>query len=349
MRAYLAPESAVSAWLHGLATRYALYFPQRVGAANWDFLRVTSTSEFQFHSYRPTVVPPTRHLVPDNEVLFEFHREPDGAIALERFADRTERILAGVRPCDLRAIAQMDAVHADPPPDPNYLERRRATRIVALNCLHPCDEHAFCAATGSLYHTEGADLFLTPCGEELLIEALTPAGEALVADAGFEPCPDAQRLRDQEEATRPEPFGRQLTAAAAEMPAILRAAYASPVWAAYAERCFSCGTCNLVCPTCYCFEVCDELGLDGASGCRTRTWDSCMIPDFAVVASGHNFRPTCADRQRHRIKRKFEYLPDRFGLGSFCVGCGRCGRQCTTGIDIFDMVNDIAAAARSGP
>jgi CO dehydrogenase/acetyl-CoA synthase alpha subunit len=67
-----------------------------------------------------------------------------------------------------------------------------------------------------------------------------------------------------------------------------------------------------------------------------------MLPEFTVVAGGHNFRPEPAARQRHRVKRKFEYLMERFGGESFCVGCGRCGRQCTTHIDIFEIVNDVA-------
>ncbi|MBF0562847.1 MAG: sulfite reductase, partial [Alphaproteobacteria bacterium] len=47
------------------------------------------------------------------------------------------------------------------------------------------------------------------------------------------------------------------------------------------------------------------------------------------------------------VKRKFEYLIKRFGGDSFCVGCGRCGRQCTAGIDIFDIVNDLVHNAEA--
>jgi ferredoxin len=113
------------------------------------------------------------------------------------------------------------------------------------------------------------------------------------------------------------------------------------VWDKHVTRCFSCGTCNLVCPTCYCFDVIDDLDLDVASGSRTRTWDGCMLPHFASVAGGHNFRPEPAGRQRHRVKRKFEYLPGKHGQGAVCVGCGRCGRQCTANIDIYDIVVDL--------
>jgi ferredoxin len=83
------------------------------------------------------------------------------------------------------------------------------------------------------------------------------------------------------------------------------------------------------------------MNLDVTSGNRTRTWDGCMLPHFAIVGGGHNFRPEPAARQRHRINRKFEYLPEKYGQGAACVGCGRCGRQCTSHIDIFDIVSDL--------
>jgi ferredoxin len=66
-----------------------------------------------------------------------------------------------------------------------------------------------------------------------------------------------------------------------------------------------------------------------------------MLPSFAVVVGGHNFRPEAAARQRHRVSRKFDYLTKKYGRGSVCVGCGRCGRQCTSHIDIYDIVSDL--------
>ena len=132
-----------------------------------------------------------------------------------------------------------------------------------------------------------------------------------------------------------------MPAAAKDLPKIVASKYQSPVWEKHVTRCFSCGTCNLVCPTCYCFDVADDLNLDAVSGNRTRTWDACMLPQFAVVTGGHNFRPEPASRQRHRINRKFEYLPEKYKHGAVCVGCGRCGRQCTSHIDIYDIVSDL--------
>ena len=39
-------------------------------------------------------------------------------------------------------------------------------------------------------------------------------------------------------------------------------------WEELAKDCFSCGSCNIVCCTCYCFDVQDEWTVDGKGGKR---------------------------------------------------------------------------------
>lgn len=332
---------AVFDWLRGLAKTREVFFPQPEGEVNFNFRPVDAESPLAFDGYRPTVLPPVKKLLPAREIVFEFEKGVDGRYVFRQRPDDRPRILAGVRPCDLKGIAEMDRVFTDGHADPLYLNRRANTAIVAYACPEPCDERCFCESAGALDFRDGADVFLTPDGDRMLIEPLTENGDALLADTRFAVCTDAEAIRERALARRPKPFGRQLKASPEALPAILARAWESAVWDKYAERCYSCTTCNLVCPTCYCFEVEDDFNLDMNSGVRTRTWDACMSPGFAEVAGGHNFRAATADRHRHRVKRKFEYLTERFGMGSFCTGCGRCGRQCTVDIDIFDMVNDI--------
>jgi formate hydrogenlyase subunit 6/NADH:ubiquinone oxidoreductase subunit I len=105
-----------------------------------------------------------------------------------------------------------------------------------------------------------------------------------------------------------------------------------------AEKCVGCGTCNLVCPTCYCFDVEDEVDVSLEGGSRHRHWDGCMLREFSAVAGGEVFRKNLAARQRHRVYRKFKYISDTTGE-PWCVGCGRCTAFCTAGISIVNMVN----------
>jgi formate hydrogenlyase subunit 6/NADH:ubiquinone oxidoreductase subunit I len=341
MKELVARPDTVAAWIRQLAQRQAVFFPQRAGERSFRFAPVSATSVIDLAAYLPTIVPPNKKLMPAVDELMQFRQQKD-QVEVHPVLDTSHRVLAGVRSCDLRALVLMDKVQADGVRDPHYWARRDHTAIVAVDCAQPCDDRAFCQATRSLGHKPGADVYLTPVAGQIVVECLTPRGEDLLKGAGFEAAKDAAALLKQAADQKPKAFGRQLKVPVDKLPAALKAGYKHPAWEKHVELCFSCGTCTMVCPTCYCFDVKDDLGLDLASGNRVRTWDSCMLPQFSLVAGGHNFRPAAAERQRHRVKRKFEYLMERFGGDSFCVGCGRCGRQCTSHIDIVDIVNDVA-------
>ena len=50
----------------------------------------------------------------------------------------------------------------------------------------------------------------------------------------------------------------------------------------------NCGACTYVCPTCYCFDIADNLAK--TSGERVKTWDSCMFANFTKMGGGVNPR-----------------------------------------------------------
>jgi sulfhydrogenase subunit beta (sulfur reductase) len=125
------------------------------------------------------------------------------------------------------------------------------------------------------------------------------------------------------------------------LPDLLDRSYDSLLWEATARRCYSCGSCNLSCPTCYCFNTYDELDMTLKSGERRREWDGCQLTNFALVAGGHNFRPKAASRLRHRIYRKAKWIKEREGIPG-CVGCARCDRACTAKINSVEIYNQLA-------
>ncbi len=342
MSYYLATQQNITQWIKGMASENPVFFPEKYGHSSYRFAPVGADSEIQFEQYKPTVLPPVKLLIPAREELLSFRKKADGTTTVESSLDTSFRILAGVRPCYLKGIFLVDLFLKEGVPDPYYLARRANTAIIGWGCTTPCDSQAFCAAVGSLGHTEGADVFITPLKDgDLLVEVLTERGKQLAAGADWKPYEDGAARKVGAVADLPEPFGRTFPVPVEDIFNQVSRRWDSPVWDKHVERCFSCGTCNLVCPTCYCFDVSDDINLDVESGTRTRTWDGCMLPHFAVVGGGHNFRPEPAARQRHRVKRKFEYLPEKFREGAVCVGCGRCGRQCTAHIDIYDIVSDL--------
>jgi NAD(P)H-flavin reductase/NAD-dependent dihydropyrimidine dehydrogenase PreA subunit len=126
------------------------------------------------------------------------------------------------------------------------------------------------------------------------------------------------------------------------IPEMLAKSYGeSSFWERHSEKCLACGSCVLVCPTCYCFDVKDNTDLTLELGERVRTWDGCLLEDFAKIASGENFRATRPTRYRHRYFKKGKYLFDRFGFIS-CVGCGRCSSNCLPNIaNPVSLFNDM--------
>jgi sulfhydrogenase subunit beta (sulfur reductase) len=116
------------------------------------------------------------------------------------------------------------------------------------------------------------------------------------------------------------------------LPAALAARLEDPRWEQIAARCLGCGSCTLVCPTCFCTTVVEASDLAGEVATRARVWDSCFTPDFAHVHGG-SVRPSLAARYRQWLLHKLCFWVDQTGeLG--CVGCGRCTTWCPAGIDL---------------
>jgi len=103
----------------------------------------------------------------------------------------------------------------------------------------------------------------------------------------------------------------------------------------------------MVCPTCFCFDVKDNVSLNLKDGQRLRQWDGCVLIDFAKVATGENFRHDKASRFRHRIFRKGKYILERYGRFG-CVGCGRCATACLAEIaSPLEAFNAIAESVQA--
>ena len=246
----------------------------------------------------------------------------------------------GLRACELAAIAVQDRVlAAGPIADPDYVLRRADLLVIAVQCTTAAST-CFCTSMGTGPElTAGFDIGLTEVDDGILAEAGSDAGRALLA-----------RL-DARAATPAERYAAAADVAAVRarigdpMPTTgihdrLLAQLDHPRWAQVAERCITCASCTLVCPTCFCTSVTQSTDLAGTVATSSRTWDSCFSPGFAKVAGG-SFRSRPRDRYRQWLTHKLATWEDQFGsLG--CVGCGRCITWCPVGIDIREEVAAIA-------
>jgi len=318
--------SALKDWVAALVARQPVYAPQaKQDRFDYDLLKRAEDLRLD---YDVTILPPKRFLQPPRETILQFRKG-----SFEPVVEAEPFVLFGVHPYDVVAIGQMDRVFSSDNPDVHYMARRQKATIVASDVQRPSPD-VFAGCMGTATVSEGFDVLLTLVNDDYIVDARTEKGEALLKLARGLQEADAVSLGRREQiwkdATR---FLRRhdLRCRPQELPDLLDGAWEHPVWKKRAERCYSCGSCVLVCPTCFCFDVRDEVEYDLESGRRVRVWDSCQLPDFAVVAGNHNFRKQRHERYRHRYYRKAKYLWDRYHFIA-CVGCGRCASACTTKI-----------------
>jgi len=195
---------------------------------------------------------------------------------------------------------------------------------------------------GTLTVSNGYDLHLTDLGDAYAVDVGSEAGRALLqAYSGAQRATEdhMKQLNKVLGAKWPR-FPYKLEFDVGELSTLMAQSYENPIWDRLAEICLACGPCTLVCPTCFCFNVYDEVELNLTDGERRRRWDSCQLDEFARVAGGENFREHQAARLRHRFMRKGRYLMEKYGeLG--CTGCGRCVRSCLVDISPEDVFNEL--------
>lgn len=295
--------------------------------------------DFSYCTYGPKAA-----VLPPRETLFRFEPADHGFHA-RSVAPDPPTALVGVHPCDVRALAALDAAFSREPADEAYVARRRSLFVVGVDCPVPCMPGVFCGDLGTHEVSDGCDVMLYRCfgdgAARYGVRVASIAGRDWLQHAVTLPAPADQAAYVRYVERKREAFPPRLRIRAEEIPKLLASSYDASLWEREAARCYSCGSCNLVCPTCYCFDVREATTLKPGSGSRERVWDGCMLRDFAVVAGGHDFRGDVAARLRHRILRKGAWIAQRLGQPG-CVGCARCERACTARIGISDILNRLA-------
>jgi sulfite reductase subunit B len=299
--------------------------------------------------YDVTITPPTRYLLPVRETLFEF--DSNGDTKISPLIEAKSRAIIGIHPYDIKAIELLDEVFMVTNPDPNYSARRRNTVIIGFDCLNPSPT-SFTSSMGTNVTETGFDLLLTDIGNAYIVTIGSEQGAVLLKKYVKVKIPTEQELAKRD-AVREEALAKFelcLNIPREMLPKLLEEYYDDSYWDSRSATCLSCGSCIMVCPTCFCFDVMDEVSLKLKEGRRIRQKSGCMLQDFAIVGSGQNFRSDKASRFRHRILRKGKYLLERYGkLG--CVGCGRCTTACLADIasplEAFNAIADSAKLKRA--
>ena len=279
-------------------------------------------------------------LFPQRERIFAYRAE-EGKVELHVSPPAEEKqILFGVRPCDARGLLLLDTVFGGDCGDPYYVDKRARTLVVSMACVNP-GPSCFCLSLGGgPCSTDGSDLVLLDLGDCYVVEAASVKGRAFLQDrsfedAGAEALARAGKIRKEAESSmNPAAIGEALEKR-------LEQPVDDLLWGDLAESCLGCGVCTYLCPTCHCFDICDEAA--AATGERIRIWDSCQFPLFTQEASGFNPRPSGKERFRQRIMHKFSYLPKGRNMAG-CVGCGRCVAECPVNLDVREVLEKLSQA-----
>lgn len=280
-----------------------------------------------------------RQIDPVKSLLFRPREDLGGWPESAPIETLSERIVIGVKNCDLSGLAVHDHVFLEnEAPDPLYAEARDKTVLVTADCTG-CREVCFCPAVGeSPYPTMSFDINISSTPEGPVLETGTERGDDLLrrAERFLKPADDTLlRARERQRAAMDQ---RLLDNAAAaglapglDFQQALEATFDSELWQDFAADCVECGACNFICCTCHCFLLAD--GLDACDNpARCKQWDSCLFPGFARTAGGDP-RPERAQRLRNRFDKKFIFFPEVLGRYA-CDGCGRCSEACIGKIDI---------------
>ncbi len=330
MKKYQLNTNQIQSFIKHITEKGSVFAPHKKGDTSFVFKKIEDPESVVL-DYDRTLNSVKKYFLPPREALFSFKK---GENTLNKqMIENEKKIFLGVHSYDMKAVLRLDYNFSHGNPEENYLTRRQNSTFIGVS--YTPDEYHFSQSVGiPLNDAEGFDMYLEKNSAGYIMQIITEKGEKLIDGFdGLEKAKDGSSNHTQ--------FKNKLKYNYNRLPEVFEHSWKASVWEEVSKKCVGCGTCNLVCPTCYCFDVEDSLDLSLQNGTRDRYWDGCMLNIFASVAGGENFRKPIPDRQRHRVYRKFKYITDKTGE-PWCVGCGRCTAYCPAGISIVEIVNELS-------
>jgi len=318
-----------------LMRRFRVYAPVFQGRY-FEFAELEKAADADL-SYQNTRLSPKGLFHPHCERMFHFSLDkddPEAGILKEAPKDFSPRLVLGIRPCDAKAF-QLDDRNFDTSAyrDPWWVKRREATTLVGLACNRPAPE-CFCTSLGTgPFDPSGLDVLLIDVEGGYVARSVTNKGGSLLDGIeGVEAVGDKAALKAADMKSSAESSMTVQFDVGAIARRDTNELFNASFWDDAQFSCINCGTCTFLCPTCWCFDIQDEVCQN--RGDRIRIWDSCMFPLFTLHGSGHNPRSQKLQRVRQRFMHKLKYYQDKYRDGAACVGCGRCVKFCPVNIDI---------------
>ena len=332
MKKYFFDKETSKKFIEYLIGKGKVYAPHKKGEVSYSFEQVEDVNEVIFN-YPRTIQPLKKFFLPPKETLLTFNIADNTFTEPE--VEEEKRIFFGIHSYEMQSILRLDFNFKKGNPESNYLRKRENSCFIGIS-FDP-DQWHFSKSVGiEIEKLEGFCLFFEPVENGHLVFEVNETGREMLAEFGAGSLVDTPldfEITDKN-------FKAKIKYHYNRLPQVFEHVYHSKVWDEVAEKCVGCGTCNLLCATCYCFDVRDEIDLDMTEGKRERFWDGCMLNTFAEITGGENFRDKINLRTRHRLYRKFKYITEESGE-LHCIGCGRCSKYCPANINIVEIINDL--------
>ncbi len=255
--------------------------------------------------------------------------------------------IIGARTCDLSALKVMDRIFLDQEfHDPFYESRRKNTLLVTVDCVQP-GEYCFCNLVGGQpWPLDGYQVHLSPIEGGYLVSFGNGVETFLLDSVKTMLSMATDHQIAQKESNRAGALERLKTWNRGFTPLTsMNDIGAIEDWGELSCSCVECGACSYVCPTCHCFLLFDQRARSVPEiHIREKSWDSCLLANYAKMAGVGGMKPTprpeLRNRFENRIRHKFEWMVQNLGLIG-CVGCGRCRSACLGGSDIRAVIEEL--------
>ena len=247
-----------------------------------QFLPIESFDEMDL-DYKATEFSAKTYFLPYRENLCSFDLK-EGDWDQEISYRIQPRAIIGLRAYDINGLVKLDKVLTrDRFPSPYYISRRKNTFTVGIDHMPLPDE--FSQSMGADIVTHGFDLFLTDLGDRYFVSIDSDRAFNLLHKVDVREVTD-EDTNDYKEVRRRIREGFQTEINAANLPNLLDLEFTSEVWQKWGDKCLSCGSCSMVCPTCYCYGVQEEVSMDFSKSTRVKQLYSCNLLDFAGLPAG---------------------------------------------------------------
>lgn len=115
----------------------------------------------------------------------------------------------------------------------------------------------------------GFDLFLTDLGDRYFVAVDSDRGFNLLGQVNTGEVTDAD-THAYLEVRKEIREGYKTKINVHDLPHLLDLEFTSEVWKKWGSKCLSCGSCAMVCPTCYCYGVNEEVAMDFSRSTKKR-------------------------------------------------------------------------------